>query len=244
MPRMCSELCRRGAKPPPAPAETLNAYGPFVDGWLTGLTVGTVMLLFLSSRSLAADREGGLLRQALLHSCPRGSLVWGRALLGLPLVLGVLVVTGGAAAVTAGALFEFGPVIEDGYELVASDEIHSELWRAVLVTLPTLLAVWAFGLATSACLGTGSSALATGLGTYLAFDLFKGVLAEGQYWSFAAFAPSFVDNSYLAEVSQIVRGYSDAGFSPELFARNLWLPWPQALLLVFLATFVLKRRGL
>jgi len=73
---------------------------------------------------------------------------------------------------------------------------------------------------------------------------FKEVLGETQYWVFAAFNPSFVDNSYVREVAGMARGFSDAGYSESLLRQSLVLPWPEALVLAALASWVLSRRAL
>jgi hypothetical protein len=228
--------------PPMPPAG--NAWAPFADGWLAGLTVGTLLLLIASARTLAADRETGLLRLASTRSVSRAGLVFGRMLHGVLLVLLVACVTGLAAWATAAALFDFGPLVEDSYELLSSAELHAEFRRALAATLPALVATWSFGLAVSALLGSGIGAVSVALATWLGFDLFKEVLGQGQYWVFASFNPSFVDRSCLKQFAGIARGFSDAGYSDALYAQNLWLPWPQALLLLLLATWITSRRPL
>jgi ABC-type transport system involved in multi-copper enzyme maturation permease subunit len=232
-----------GRQAPPLPPPG-NAWPPFVDGWLAGLTVGTLLLLIAASRSLAGDRESGLLRVARTRSISRGGLVLGRALLGFGLVTAMLLLTCLGAFLSASVLFEFGPVVENNYELVSSIELRTELTRAISATLPPLLCTWAFGLLVSALLGSGTAAVSVGLAIYLGFDLFKEVLGEGQYWVFAAFNPSFVDHSFLKEFSNIARGFSDAGYSESLYGLNLWLPWPQAALMLGLACWVTSRRAL
>src|SRR5262245_30541505 len=194
----------RAAPPAPGPG---NAWPPFVDGWLAGLTVGTLLLLIASARSLAGDREAGLLRVARTRSVSRAGLVLGRALLGVGLVLGTLLVTGVGALLAALWLFRFGPIMETTHGWAAATGRHPELLRAVTATLPPLLATWTFGLLVSSCLGSGTGAVSAALATYLGFDLFKEVLGPGQYWIFAAFNPSFVDKSCLKQLSGIARGF-------------------------------------
>ncbi|MGQ0552775.1 MAG: ABC transporter permease subunit [Planctomycetota bacterium] len=221
-----------------------NAWEPFVDGFGTGLTVGTLLLLIASARAVAGDRENGLLRVARTRSASRSGLVVGRALQGLVLVLATMTVTGLASWGAASALYDFGPVIEDNYELVASEELHLQFRIALLATLAPLLGTWAWGLAVSAAVRTGTGAVSAALASYLAFDLFKGVLGESKYWVFAAFNPSFVDDSFLKQLSGIARGLSDAGYSEALLRQNLLLPWPQTALLLVLAGWITSRRAL
>ncbi|MFT7462700.1 MAG: hypothetical protein ACI9EF_001042 [Pseudohongiellaceae bacterium] len=232
----------RGASPPElAPA---NAFAPLVEGWLSALTVGSLLLLILASRSMAADRESGVLRLARTRSAGRGAIVVGRALLGIPLVLGLVAISGVAAWTTAALLFDFGPLVEHGFELLSVETFHEELQRAVLATIPPLLANWTFGLAISASSRSASTALGTSLAAYLGFDLFKQVLGDGQWWVFASFAPSFSDSSAMNEMTGVARGLSDAGYSTALYNKNMLLPWPEALLLVGVAWWATRRRAL
>jgi len=229
------------APPPPGPG---NAWGPFVDGWLAGLTVATLLLLIASARSLAGDRESGLLRVARTRSASRGGLVLGRAGLGVLLVAGAMLVTGLAAWLAARSLYVFGPVTEGTYEIFSQAELRHELLAALRATVPPLLATWCFGLCVSALARGGTGAVSSALAVYLGFDLFKEVLGPDQYWVFAAFNPSFVDKSCLHEMSGIARGLSDAGYSEALFKQNLWLPWPWAVGMLIVACLVMRRRAL
>jgi hypothetical protein len=221
-----------------------NAYAPLVDGWLTGLTVGVLLLLLMAARSLAGDREKGILRLATTRSATRAGLVWGRALLGIPVCLGVMAATGLGAWLAASTFFEFGPLIEHGYELMSAEELKAELGKALVATLPPLLGVWTFGLLISSMARSAAGAVTFALAGFLGFDLFKEVLGESQYWAFAAYSPSFVDRSCMAEMAGIARGLSDAGYSESLYRMNLMLPAPQAVLLTLLAAWILSRRAL
>lgn len=229
-----------------APPELLpgNAYQPLVDGWGTGLVLGGLLLIVSASLSVAGDRDRGVLRLATTRSATRRALVLGRALLGLPLCLAVIGITGFASWIAATLFFEFGPLVEFGFELASAAELNAELRLAVLATLPPLYAAWCFGLLVSSLVRGPIFAVSASLLLLLGFDLFKGVLGEGQYWVFAAFAPSFVDSSYMGEMSAIAAGMSDAVFAEELFRMNLILPWPEAALLLALACAALSRRTL
>lgn len=233
----------RGAAPPADPGPG-NAYAPWVEGWLSGLTVGTLLLLVLAARGLAADREAGVLRLARTRSASRAALVLGRWLLGLPLVLGLVAVTGLASWLTAAALFEFGDLVEHGYTILTAAELDAELARAVGAALPPLFALWSFGLALSALIRSPTAAVGACLAAYLGFDLFKAVLGEGQWWIFASFAPSFVDGSALHEMAGVARGLSDMGYGEALMMMNWTLPLPQALLLGLVAWLATSRRAL
>lgn len=221
-----------------------NAFGPLVDGWSAGLVLGGLLLLVHAARTLAGDREHGILRIALTRSASRPALVVGRALLAVPAVLLLVLVTGAGALAGSWLLYEFGPLVEDGYEIMAADELWRELASAVVASIPPLLGLYAFGLLVSSVSRSASIAVATALALFLGFDLFKEVLGQEQYWVFAAYAPSLVDQSAMQEMKGLARGFSDAGYSPELLRMNLVIPWPQMLLLVLVSSLALRRKPL
>ena len=231
----------KAAPPTPGPG---NAWAPFVDGWLAGLTVATLLLIIASARGLAGDREAGLLRVARTRSVSRTGLVLGRAGLGAVYVIGALLVTGAAAWLAARGLFRFEAIKEGNYEIFSEDALRHELFNALRATVPPLLATWCFGLCVSSIARSGTGAVSAALAVYLGFDLFKEVLGQRQYWVFAAFNPSFVDKSCLHEMSGIARGLSDAGYTDALYAQNLWLPWPWAAAMLVVACVVMGRRAL
>lgn len=233
----------RGAEPP-AELGPANAWAPWIEGWLAGLTLGALLLLVLAARTLAGDREAGLLPLATTRSVSRGGLVLGRALLGVPLVLGLMALTGLASYLTAGAVFEFGPLVEYGFEILSAEELSHETTRAVLASVGPLLTLWVFGISVSSLSASPAVAVGLALTAFLGFDLFKQVLGDGQRWVFASFTPSLVDTSALAELTEVARGLADAGFTEGLWAMNMILPWPQAVLLLGVSWVVTARRSL
>jgi hypothetical protein len=140
---------------------------------------------------------------------------------------------------------DFGPLVEEGYEILSAEELRGEVALGLFATLPALVALWAFGLLISACSRTAVSAVATTLVLFVAFDLIKESLSqESLYLVFASFAPSLSDSSPLGEAAQVVQGFSDRGFSDELLSLAMWLPWAQALLIVGAAVAVIRSRTL
>ena len=232
-----------GKASPPSPGPG-NAWAPFVDAWLAGLTVATLLLIIAAARGLAGDRESGLLRVARTRSVSRADLVLGRAALGVVFVFGAMLITGLAAFLAATALYDFGPVKEGSFVIFKQEELRDELINALRATLPPLLATWCFALLISALVRGGTAAVSAALALYLGFDLFKEVLGPRQYWVFAAFNPSFVDKSCLHEMSGIARGLSDAGYTDALYAQNMWLPWPWAAAMLIVACVVMRRKAL
>jgi len=226
------------------PVSSGLGWAPLVDGWRTGLVLGALVLVAVSARSLAGDHEAGVLRLALTRSAPRGALVWGRLLLSPLLVLATVAATGLAAFAVAGANGDFGPFVEDGYEIFAAEELRAELARSVVAILPALLATYAFGLFVSSLAPGATVAVTAALGVFLAFDLFKDTLGRAGDWVFAKHVPTLADSSAWDELQKVVRGFSDAVLSERLFRIGLVAPLPSILLLGLLASLVLSRRRL
>ncbi len=200
----------------PAAPESGDAWAPFVDGWKTGLALAALLLLVHAARSIAADRGSGILRLAITRGVTRSGVVLARALLGPLLVVGAVLVSGAGAYAVAHAHFDFGALVEDGYEIMSVADLGGELLSAVRAALPPLLALYAFGLLISTFGRSATAALSVALVLFLGFDLFKEVLEDDAYWVFAAYVPSFVDTSAMGELSGLARGFSDAGFPAEL----------------------------
>ena len=123
-------------------AQTQNAYGHFVDGMNTGLTILALLLVALAAFDFSSERDTGSIRHVLIRRAGRGSIVLAKLLrlhiLGL-LSLSLL----GLAAWGGCALFwDFGPVVEDGFELIGEDEILYEIHLGLLMAVIPLPAVY------------------------------------------------------------------------------------------------------
>lgn len=226
------------------PIESGRAWAPFVDGWRAGLVLGAFALLAFAARSVAGDRETGVVRLACTRSASRAGLVTGRLLLGPLLVLLVVLVSGLAAGIVAVQLGDLGAFVEDGYEILAREELVEEVRRAVLSILPGLFALYAFGLFVS-CIARGATvAVTSALGAFVAFDLFKEALGEERYLVFASHVPTLADTSAWSELPGLVRGYSDA-FYEDALLRAAWIvPWPALAAFLLAGILVLRRRPL
>ena len=221
-----------------------SAWAPFVEGWRAGLVAAALLLLIHAAGGLAADRESGVLRLGVTRASTRWAVLFGRAFLAPVFVLFALVATGISAFAMSAGFYEFGPLVEDGYQLMSSGELRTELILAVVSILPPLLALYVFGLFVSGISRSPAGAVGVALSLFLAFDLFKEVLGPSRYWVFASFVPSLVDSSAMQEMVGLAHGYSDAGFAPGLLRMSLVLPGPEALVLFLVAGWVLSRRSL
>lgn len=223
-----------------------RGWAPMVDGLRAGLTLATLLLVASAAKGLAGDLESGLVRLAVTRSTSRAALVLGRFLVGIPALLTLVLAASAAAFVTAWLQLDFGALAEDGYEMFSAQEVYLELRLAWLAVLPAMLSAWAFGLLVGACSKSAAGAVAAALGLLITFDLLKDSLGPAARYTFAYHAPTLVDSaeSGLLGVSQLARGFSDGGVSQSMLRMAHTLPWPQTLLLVLLAIFVVRRRAL
>lgn len=221
-----------------------NAWGHFVDGFATGLTLLSLSLVAWAAWSFASDRDTGALRHVLIRRSSRTHLVLAKLCTVWLLALCALLLLTAATSAICALLWDFGPVVEDGYELIGSEEIREEVWlglRLALIPLPTALA---FGVLVSVLAQSATQAVTAALGISLALDVFKGVLGDAAHYLYARYQPSLIDQSYLQDVGRLVRGYSDVMIDPQVLALNEWVPLPQLLLFLVLALLAVRRKPL
>lgn len=221
-----------------------NAYGYFVDGMSTGLALLALTLLAYSAWSFANDRDTGVVRHLLIRRLSRTTLLLARLchfhLLAVTAFLLLLLVTYASCKL----FWDFGPVVEDGYELISVAEIHTEIWLGLKLALLPLPATLAFGMLVSVAAQSATQSVVSALGLLLGFDVLKGILGDAARYIFAWYQPSILDESYLSDVARLVRGYSDVLIDAELQTLNLWTPWPALLLFVVAAVVLIKGKRL
>lgn len=224
--------------------EGADAWGALVDALGTGLTLISLILIAYAAWSFASDRDQGVLRHLLIRRVSRPALVLSKLiqahLLALVSILLMLLVTFGSAAL----LWDFGPVIEDGYELIGTADIHAELRLGISLALIPLPAAIALGVLVSVMCNSTTQALSVALGLTLGLDLFKSVLGSAADYLYASYLVSLLDESYLGDVARLVRGYSDVMIDPAVLQLNQWVPWPQMVLFVALALLWVRRKKL
>lgn len=225
-------------------AQARNAYGHFVDGMNTGLTILALLLVGLAAYDFSSERDIGSIRHVLIRRAGRSSIVLAK-LLRLQ-ILGVLslALLGLAAWSGSAAFWDFGPVVEDGFELIGEDEILHEIRLGLLMAVIPLPAVIAFGLLVSVAAQSATQAVTLALGATLAMDIFKALLGERAWYLYATFHPSLLDQSYLREVSRLVRGFSDVLVEDSFFVFNEWIPAVSVLVFTLAALLVAQRRSL
>ena len=221
-----------------------NAWGHFVDGLDTGITLLFLLLVAQAAYSFSAEVESGTLRHQLIRCSSRRLIVISKliqlhalALMGV----GILIVS---SYLLSGLLWEFGPVVEDGFELISEAEIRDEITLGLRLALTPLPAAIALGLLLSVLANTATQAVVSALGITLAMDIFKGMLGDYAYYLYASFQPALIDQSYLQDVSRLVRGYSDVLIDDRFIELNYWVPIPTLLVLVTASLIFVQTRKL
>ena len=221
-----------------------NAWGYFVDGLDTGITLLFLLLVAQAAYSFSAEVESGTLRHQLIRCSSRRLIVISKLLQLHALALmgvGILIVS---SYLLSGLLWEFGPVVEDGFELISEAEIRDEITLGLRLALTPLPAAIALGLLLSVLANTATQAVVSALGITLAMDIFKGMLGDYAYYLYASFQPALIDQSYLQDVSRLVRGYSDVLIDDRVIQLNYWVPIPTLLVLVTASLIVVQTRKL
>jgi len=221
-----------------------NAWGHFVDGLDTGITLLFLLLVAQAAYSFSAEVESGTLRHQLIRCSSRRLIVISKLLQLHALALmgvGFLIVS---SYLLSGLLWEFGPVVEDGFELISEAEIRDEIAVGLRLALTPLPAAIALGLLLSVIASTATQAVVSALGITLAMDIFKGMLGDYAYYLYASFQPALIDQSYLQDVSRLVRGYSDVLIDDRVIQLNYWIPIPTLLVLVTASLIVVQTRKL
>ena len=227
-----------------AEAVPSNGYGNWVDSLVTGFIAQSLLITGVSAHSFAADRDLGALRHQLIRLSSRTQLVLVKfVLLHLLALSSVLLLVLGSWLLSS-ALWELGPVIEDGYELISEGEILDEIHLGLRLALLPLPAAIAFGALLSVVAQSAMQSLSLALGITLAFDVFKTSLGDIAGYVYARFQPSLIDASYLGDVARLARGYSDVLIDERLLTLNTWVPLPAFVLFLALSLFAVRTKAL
>ncbi|MEX2333363.1 MAG: ABC transporter permease subunit [Pseudohongiella sp.] len=220
------------------------AWGALVDAMSTGLTLIGLTLVAYAAWSFAADKDSGALRHLLIRRVSRRALVLAKLVCAH--IVGALSVALmlAAAILTANGLWDFGPVVEDGYELIGIDEIHREIRTGLTLALIPLPAAIALGTLISVSTQNATQAITAALGLTLALDIFKGLMGNFSGYLYVTYQASLLNESYLNDVGRLVRGFSDVLIDPAALQLNQWAPWPQMLVFVTLSLLVVGYRKL
>ena len=219
----------------------INAYGYFVDGLSTGLTILGLLLVSFAAYSFSYSRDIGSVRHLVIRGISRTTVIIGTLIYIHLLALASIIALVLSSYFLSGSLWDFGPIVEDGFELISETEIWSEIELGLRLALLPLPAAIGFGVLISALTQSATQALSTAIGLTLAIDVFKSTLGDLAYYHYANFQPSLLDQSYLKDVSRLVRGYSDVLVDERFLDFNLWVPLPTAAIFVILTLIAVQR---
>ncbi len=221
-----------------------TGYGYLVDGLLLSFTLTYLLFLCYSAYSFAIDCDRGITRNNVIRSISRKEIISAKYIILLITALVSLLITLSVTWAAAGLLWELGPVIEEGYQIIGVPEIKEEISLGLKLALIPLPASIALGLFFSVISKTAIQAISLSVGAGLILDVLKTFFENFQYYIFSSFQPSFFDNSYLNDVQRIVSGYSDVLIDERIHRLNMLVPVPEALFLFFLTLTIIKRRNL
>jgi ABC-type transport system involved in multi-copper enzyme maturation permease subunit len=223
---------------------TITGYGFLVDGLLISLIITYLLFLGYAAYIFAIESERGITRHSILRSTSRSELIISKYISLCLLAFLSVFVTLLSTCLAANLLWDLGPLIEDGYEIIGVNEINREIILGLKLALLPLPACLAFGLLFSVVARSAMQAVSLAIGAGLFLDIFKSALGYLQHFIFSSFQPSLIDHSYLKDVQRIVSGYSDVLIDDRIHQLNLWVPIPEALFFLSITLFIIHRRNL
>lgn len=221
-----------------------NAWGHFVDGLDSGLTVLGLLLVAQAAYGFSSDRDSGAIRHLLIRGSSRLAIGLAKLLQLHLMALASIVLLIITSYLASGLFWEFGPIVEDGFELIGEAEIQQEIALGLWLALIPLPAAIALGTVASVLANNSTQAVVSALGLTLALDLFKATLGDYALYLYATFQPSLLDQSYLQDVGRLVRGYSDVLIDERFLQMNTWAPLPALVLFMAVMLIAMNRRKL
>lgn len=218
-----------------------NAYGHFVDGLSTGFIILGLLLAALAAYSFSYDRDTGAVRHLLIRCVSRPAVVFAKLVYIHLLACLSLVVLVALSYLLSASFWEFTAIVEDGFELISEKEIWTEIKLGLQLAIIPIPAAICFGALISVATQSATQAVTTALGITLALDIFKSSLGGLANYLYASYQPSLLDQSYLKDVSRLVRGYSDVLVDERLLELNMWTPVPAMLIFAGLTLVIVQR---
>lgn len=216
-----------------------NAYGYFVDGMSTGLTMLGLLVVAQGAYSFSYERDTGMVRHLLIRRVSKSALMAAKLVYLHLIALMSFIILLITAYIVSGIFWEFGPIVEDGFELISEGEILFEIYTGLKLAAAPFPASIAFGLLVSVLSQSATQAITSALGITIMIDIFKSMLGNYANFLYARFQPSLIDASYLQDVSRIVRGYSDVLVDENVMQMNLWVPIPALIMFVAITLIVI-----
>ncbi len=238
-----SELVRRAEIVTGAEVEGIrSAFAPFSRGSSNGFVLGGILLLFYSSMAVANEGSLRTFKVALLRPQTRLEFLGAKLALLLLLAAALVAVVIGSGLAAGALVADYVDIAEEGFVLYKADFMVHESVRAVLLVLPALVALAAFGLMVSTFSDHTGIATSGCIGTYIFLEALKVPLANARHYLFNAYMPSLIDDSYFAALRGFSDGLSDVAWEPQWFMLGVVTPLVSAVLFAAVATWVFGRR--
>lgn len=221
--------------------EVSTAYGHFVDGMARGIAVAAYILIAFAAWTISQDCHLGVVRHAVTQSVDRRAYVLAKLSLSTLFACVSLAVMIGIAYAASGLIWDFEPVVEEGFEIIGEREIQAEIRFGVLLAVVPIFAVLGLGTLVGVALRSPMRATASSVVGLAIFDIFKADFGSASHYIFATYLPSISDQSHLADVARLVRGYSDVYVDQGLIQLNLWVPIPETIVLVVCCLIFITR---
>jgi len=219
-----------------------SAYVGFSRGASNGFVLGAILLLFYSSMLIANEGNLRTFKTILLRAHTRLEWVGAKFTLLLLLSLALLASVVVSGLVSAWVVADFADIAEEGYVIYQAGFMADESVRAVLLVVPPLVALCAFGLMVSTLTDHTGIATSACIGAYVFLEALKSSVSGARLYLFNSFMPSLLDTSYFKELRGFADGLSDAGVGAGWVAFNLATPLCSAVVFLVVAAIVFSRR--
>lgn len=221
-----------------------TGYGNLVDGMLIALTCIVLVVTTYTAWTFANDCRTGTVRIMVTRVASRHAVVFAKVVSVHLLAIIALIFALATSYFLAGSLWTYESVVEDGYELIGEVEIQREILMGAGLALITIPASISLGMLVSVCASSPVQSTVVTLSILMVYGFFQPYFGSYAEYCFLTFAPLLFDESYLRDVSDIVRGFSDVYVSDSTIRLNLWVPIVQALGFCVLTYFITSRRRL
>jgi len=219
-----------------------SAYAPFSRGASNGFVLGGILLLFHASMLMANEGSLRTFKTTLLRPHTRLEMLGAKLGLLLLLALALLLVVVSSGLAAAAWASDYAAIAEEGYTIYDAQVMLRETVRAIVLVLPALAALAAFGLMVSTLSDHPGIAASGCIGAYIFLEALKGSLSDARLYLFNSFMPSLVDTSYFAVLRGFADGLSDAGWDETWIVYNVATPLVSALIFTAVGAWSFTRR--
>jgi ABC-type transport system involved in multi-copper enzyme maturation permease subunit len=230
-------------------ATSVTAFEGVGVGLRASLLLAAVIAAGIASQSLSGELARGTLRNVLLRPLRRFQVSAGKVAAAFCAALVCYTLLALTARYTAGALFEYGDVVEilpngEPYPLVAAEDLWGPLRKALWSPIAALLAYTSVGFLAGAVTRTGVGGLGVATASVVLLEMLRlpARSFDFEHWLPSAYLPSpLSDTSYLATYMDLAQGVSNPTQGVAGSVLTVPLVWTVAC--VLLATLALARRS-